>query len=120
MTNTINKEKMNNLFHEMIKQRVEDELLSKVNLEIINKEIPEFKNYLNELDVLFIYKHGISTKLNYHICDFHNVFGFEKNYNELLEAKETLINYKEKIEKILNRHLSWSEYGYLINAIRKD
>lgn len=120
MTNTINKEKMNNLFHEMSKQRVEDELLSKTNLEIINEDIPEFKKYLNELDVYYGYKQGISTKLNYHICDFHNVFGFEKNYNELLEAKEKLINYKAKIEAILDRHLSWSEYGYLINAIRKD
>lgn len=120
MTNTINKEKMNNLFHEMSKQRVEDELLSKTNLEIINEEIPEFKNYLNELDVYYGYKQGISTKLNYHICDFHIIWDTFKNYKEMEVAKETLINYKEKIEKILNRHLSWSEYGYLINAIRKD
>lgn len=35
----------------MSKERVEDELLNKANLEIIDKEIPEFVNYLNELDV---------------------------------------------------------------------
>ena len=104
----------------MSKERVEEELLSKTNLEIIDKGIPEFKYYLNELDVIFIYRQGISTKLNYHTTDFHIVWGHVENHQEMEEAKETLIAYKEKIEKLLDRNISWSDYGYLINEIRAD
>lgn len=97
----------------MSKERVE-ELLSKANLEIIDKEIPEFKYYLNDSDVSFIYRQWISTNKT----DFQIVWGHAKNHQEMEEAKETLTAYKEKIEKLLNRNISWSDYGYLINEIR--
>ena len=58
----------------MSKERVEEELLSKANLEIINKEIPEFVNYLNELDVYYINNQSLSKKLNYLS---------KKNFNQL-------------------------------------
>lgn len=114
------KESMNNLFHGISKERVEDELLSKANLEIINNNLPKFVNYLNELEVYYSYKQGISTKLNYHITDFHIVWDHLENHQEMEEAKETLIAYKDKIEKLLDRSISWSDYGYLINEIRAD
>ena len=85
----------------MSKERVEEELLSKANLEIINKEIPEFVNYLNELDVYYINNQSLSKKLNY-------------------LSKKTLINYKDKIKKLLDRNISWSDFGCLINEIRAD
>lgn len=111
---------MNNLFHGISKERVEDELLSKANLEIINNNLPKFVNYLNELEVYYSYKQGISTKLNYHTTDFHIVWDHLENHQEMEEAKETLIAYKDKIEKLLDRSISWSDYGYLINEIRAD
>lgn len=111
---------MNNLFHGISKERVEDELLSKANLEIINNNLPKFVNYLNELEVYYSYKQGISTKLNYHTTDFHIVWDHLENHQEMEEAKETLIAYKDKIEKLLDRSISWSDYGYLINEIRTD
>lgn len=114
------KESMNNLFHGISKERVEDELLSKANLEIINNNLPEFVNYLNELEVYYSYKQGISTKLNYHTTDFHIVWDHLENHQEMEEAKETLIAYKDKIEKLLDRSISWSDYGYLINEIKAD
>lgn len=114
------KESMNNLFHGISKERVEDELLSKANLEIINNNLPKFVNYLNELEVYYSYKQGISTKLNYHTTDFHIVWDHLENHQEMEEAKETLIAYKDKIEKLLDRSISWSDYGYLINEIRAD
>ena len=85
----------------MQKETMSEELLSKANLEIINKEIPEFVNYLNELDVYYINNQSLSKKLNY-------------------LSKKTLINYKDKIKKLLDRNISWSEFGYLINELRAD
>lgn len=85
----------------MSKERVEDELLNKANLEIIDKEIPEFVNYLNELDVYYINNQSLSKKLNY-------------------LSKKTLINYKDKIKKLLDINISWGDFGYLINELRAD
>lgn len=100
----------------MSEERVKEELLNKVNLEIINKEIPDFKYYLNDSDVSFIYRQWISINKT----DFQIVWGHAKNHQEMEEAKETLIAYKEKIEKLLNRNISWSDFGHLINEIRDN
>ena len=104
----------------MSKERVEDELLNKDNLEIINKEIPEFVKFLNESDISCIHRQGISTKLNYHTYHYQIVWGHLKNFQEREEGKKTLIAYKEKTEKLLDRNISWSDFGCLINEIRAD
>lgn len=104
----------------MSKERVEEELLNKANLEIIDKEIPEFKYFLNDFDISFIYRQGISTKLNYHTYHYQIVWGHLKNFQEREEAKKTLIAYKEKTEKLLDRNISWSDFGHLINEIRDN
>ena len=82
------------------------------SIDLIYQELKEFKDFIIENDVWYIYKHGIVNK-QCNWLDFHKVDNNEKF--------RTQINYYKKCsEDLIGRKLSLTEFGNLINLMRND